>query len=655
MDGVLVDSTAAIARVWARWAARHNMDPVRIVALAHGRTSLAAIQDLLPEDSPEDHLEENRWMERGEIEDVADVVALPGAHALLACVPPARRAVVTSATRPLAEVRLRAAGLWELVSQTRNRQRHPARQAASGALPKRCRLSSTSAARLRRHRRRRLRHPSRKICREPASSPSAPPATTLRSSPPAPIGSQTTVPLFVFVSSPTPINFSSNSPTTKFRAYPKCVKMRRIVQSLFSCSKEKSVMNRPFRLTVLCALLLLLASTPSRAFAQEKESKPAEKPAEPPPAPPKEESMITDHSIKIGSQTIPYKATVGSLLLKNEKDEPAALIFYTSYVRSDVKDLSQRPVAFIYNGGPGSSSLWLHMGSFGPKRVATINAGVTPPAPYTLEDNPNCLLDKADLVFIDPVGTGFSRAVGKAQDKDFWGVDQDARSLAQFIQSYVSRNNRWNSSKFLIGESYGTFRNAVLANVLQSRYTLYLNGLVMISSVWDLGTISFYPGEDLSYIVYLPSYAATAWYHKLLTDRPDNLNAFLEEASKFAKGEYADALLKGSALTDAEKSAVAKKYARFTGLSEDYVLKSNLRVKLFQFMQELQRSRGLTTGRLDARFLRPHLQSHQRCRRLRSPGNRHQRRVRRRLQSIRPRRAEIQSRPRIPRLRKLWR
>jgi carboxypeptidase C (cathepsin A) len=370
-------------------------------------------------------------------------------------------------------------------------------------------------------------------------------------------------------------------------------------------SKEKSVINRPSRLIALCAAALLFAISSSGAFAQEKESKPAEKPAEPPAAPPKEESTITDHSIKIGSQTIPYKATVGSLLLKNEKDEPAALIFYTSYVRSDVKDLSQRPVAFLYNGGPGSSSLWLHMGSFGPKRVATINAGVTPPAPYTLEDNPNCLLDKADLVFIDPVGTGFSRAVGKAQDKDFWGVDQDARSLAQFIQSYVSRNNRWNSSKFLIGESYGTFRNAVLANVLQSRYTLYLNGLVMISSVWDLGTISFYPGEDLSYIVYLPSYAATAWYHKVLPDRPDNLSAFLDEASKFAKGEYADALLKGSALTDAEKSAVAKKYARFTGLGEDYVLKSNLRVKLFQFMQELQRSRGLTTGRLDARFSGP--------------------------------------------------
>jgi carboxypeptidase C (cathepsin A) len=354
-------------------------------------------------------------------------------------------------------------------------------------------------------------------------------------------------------------------------------------------------------------LVAVLMSLPaSLSLAQEKDTKPADKPAEAAPtAPPKEESSVTDHSLKLGGQTIPYKATAGTILLKNEKDEPAALVYYTAYTRSDVKDTAQRPLAFLYNGGPGSSSIWLHMGSFGPKRVVTVNAGVTPPAPYQLQDNPNCLLDKADLVFIDPVGTGFSKAVGKAQNKDYWGVDQDAKSLAQFVQTYVSRNNRWNSPKFLIGESYGTFRNAVLANVLQERHGLYLNGLVMVSSVWDLGTISFYPGVDLSYILYLPSYAATAWYHKVLKDRPDNFDAFLSEARTFAKGEYADALLQGDTLSPADKSAIAKKMERFTGLSEDYILKSNLRVKLPQFMQELQRSRGLTTGRLDARFSGP--------------------------------------------------
>ena len=354
----------------------------------------------------------------------------------------------------------------------------------------------------------------------------------------------------------------------------------------------------------LCVAALLLSLNLSTLRAQEKDAKPAEKPSEPAPTP-KEESSVTDHSIKVAGQTIPYKATAGTILLKNEKDEPQALIYYTAYTRSDVKDPSQRPLSFLYNGGPGSSSIWLHMGSFGPKRVVTANAGITPPAPYKIEDNPNCLLDKSDLVFIDPVGTGFSKAVGKAQDKDFWGVDQDAKSIALFVQTYVTRNSRWNSSKFLIGESYGTFRNAALANLLQSRNGIYLNGLVMVSSVWDLGTISFYPGQDLTYILYLPSYAATAWYHKVLKDRPENLEAFLDEASTFAKGEYADALLKGDTLSGADKAAVGKKLSRFTGLSEDYLIRSNLRVRLDRFMQELQLSRGLTTGRLDARFSGP--------------------------------------------------
>ena len=362
------------------------------------------------------------------------------------------------------------------------------------------------------------------------------------------------------------------------------------------------------RICVLCAFALF-APIVCASFAQQQEKdtksaeKPAEKASEAPPA--KEESSVTDHSIKIAGQTIPYKATAGTILLKNDKDENEALIYYTAYTRSDAKDLSQRPLAFLYNGGPGSSSIWLHMGSFGPKRVITVNADVTPPAPYKLEDNPDCLLDRADLVFIDPVGTGFSKAVGKAQDKDFWGVDQDAKSLAQFVQSYVTLNNRWNSPKFLIGESYGTFRNAALANVLQSRNGIYLNGIVMMSSVWDLGTLSFYLGDDLAYILYVPSYAATAWYHKVLKDRPDHLEAFIDDARKFAKTEYADALLKGDTLSAADKAAIAKKLAAFIGLSEDYILKSNLRIRLNNFVQELQRNRGLTTGRLDARFSGP--------------------------------------------------
>lgn len=216
---------------------------------------------------------------------------------------------------------------------------------------------------------------------------------------------------------------------------------------------------RPWSRALLATVLLFPLSL-STSWAQDQDQEKDKKEAKPPEKlepTPKEESSVTDHSLRIDGQTIPYEATVGSLLLKNEKDEPQALVYYTAYTRSDVKEASQRPLAFLYNGGPGSSSIWLHLGAFGPKRVITANATITPPPPYKLEDNPTCLLDKSDLVFIDPVGTGFSKAVGKAQDKDFWGVDQDAKSIVQFIRIYLSRNERWNSPKFLIGESYGTF------------------------------------------------------------------------------------------------------------------------------------------------------------------------------------------------------
>jgi carboxypeptidase C (cathepsin A) len=362
-----------------------------------------------------------------------------------------------------------------------------------------------------------------------------------------------------------------------------------------------------FSRTVFLASLFLLSTASPALRAQEtheKETKTVEKekPAEPAPPAPKEESSATDHTLKIGSQTIPYKATAATILLKNEKEEPTALVYYTAYTRTDVKDASQRPISFVYNGGPGSASVWLHMGAFGPKRVITANAEPTPPAPYKIADNVGSLLDKTDMVFIDPVGTGFSHAVGKAQDKDFWGVDSDVKSLAEFISIYVSRSDRWNSPKFLIGESYGTFRSAALSNYLQAHNGMYFNGIVLISSVLDLGTISFNPGDDQAYIFYLPSYAATAWYHKVLPHRPDNLNTLIQEARQFAVTDYAAALMKGSKLGAAEKADVAKKISRYTGLSEDYLIKANLRVNLPQFMVELQRNRGLTTGRLDARF-----------------------------------------------------
>jgi carboxypeptidase C (cathepsin A) len=374
--------------------------------------------------------------------------------------------------------------------------------------------------------------------------------------------------------------------------------------------RHSIVLERPmqkilFLIAVAVSLTLTQAAPAVAQAAAKSEPKAAETKPASEAAPPKEESSVTEHAIRLGGQTIPYKATAGTILLKNEKDEPTASIFYVAYTRADVKDLDQRPLAFLYNGGPGSSSAWLHMGAFGPRRVVTANAAPTPPPPYRVVDNQECLLDKADLVFIDPVGTGFSHAVGKAKDKDFWGIDQDVKSLAQFITSYVNHNNRWNSPKFLIGESYGTFRSAALADYLQSHDGMDFNGIVLISTVLDLATITFPPGQDLPYIFYLPSYAATAWYHDVLKNRPADLNAFLAEARQFAATKYADVLMKGSELSAADKAEMAKELSGFTGLGEDYLLKANLRVKLAQFMEELQRSRGLTTGRLDARFSGP--------------------------------------------------
>src|SRR5271163_1777439 len=289
----------------------------------------------------------------------------------------------------------------------------------------------------------------------------------------------------------------------------------------------------------------------------------------------KEESSVTDHSIKIGNQTIPYKATSSTPLLKNDKGDPTGLLYSAAYTRSDVKDLTTRPVSFLYNGGPGSATMWLHMGAFGPRRAWTVDGTFTPPAPYKLVDNGESLLDKTDLVFIDMMGSGYSHAVCKAQEKDFWGVDEDVEAFAQFIVTYLSRNDRWNSPKFLIGESYGTFRSAALGNYLQQHDTVHLNGICLISSVLDLSTITFPPGDDRSFVYYLPSYAAVAWYHKVLKDRPADLPGFVEEARKYAQGEYDDALFKGAQLPAAEKAAVAKKLSYFTGLSEDDLLEEN--------------------------------------------------------------------------------
>ncbi len=315
---------------------------------------------------------------------------------------------------------------------------------------------------------------------------------------------------------------------------------------------------------------------------------------------PDEQSVSTEHSVVLDGETIPYLATAATMHLVNDDGEPTGSLYYTAYTRSDV-DSSRRPISFIYNGGPGSASVWLHMGAFGPRRVPVNDSGPTPPPPYDLVDNPGSLIDVTDMVFVDPIGTGFSRVVGVGQGSDFWGIDEDASSLTQFISQYITRNERWNSPKFLLGESYGTTRSAVLVNMLQNRAGMDFNGVVLISAVLDFETILFAPGHDTSYVTYLPSYAITAAYHGALP-WPDDLEAWLDEVRAFSVGDYAHVLAQGASAPAAEVGAVRAKLAEYTGLSEEYLGRANLRVDATQFRAELQRTQGMVTSRLDARY-----------------------------------------------------
>jgi carboxypeptidase C (cathepsin A) len=350
--------------------------------------------------------------------------------------------------------------------------------------------------------------------------------------------------------------------------------------------------------------LLMIEFCGLGALAQKKT--PDEAKAQPPhaaetgtPAPvPQETSSITQHSIVLDGQTIHYTATAGNLLVRDGENHPNGSMFYVAYTQ-DGAAANNRPVTFLYNGGPGSSSMWLHMGAFGPMRVETANAAATPPAPYHLVANTYSLLDKSDLVFVDAMGTGFSRAVGQGKLSDFLGVDQDVRAFNQFIARYLTVNHRWNSPKFLIGESYGTTRSAALAYSLQQS-GIALNGVVLVSSILNFNDRA--PGLDNMYIGYLPSYAATAWYHNKLASKPADLKAFLEQAREYARGPYAAALAKGDNLSAAEEDAVAQKMSEMTGLSVAYLKEANLRVTQERFRKELMRGDRRTVGRFDSRF-----------------------------------------------------
>ncbi len=317
----------------------------------------------------------------------------------------------------------------------------------------------------------------------------------------------------------------------------------------------------------------------------------------------KPETSVTQHSVTIGGRTIQYTATAGTMILRDEQDEPTASIGYVAYTQRDVADLTRRPVTFAYNGGPGSSSVWLHMGALGPRRILTAEAGPTPPPPYRVVDNVHSLLDKTDLVMIDPVGTGVSRALGRKKDKDFWGVDQDIEEVSHFIAQYASDNRRWTSPKYLLGESYGTTRSAGVVEYLQSRENMALNGVILVSVALDFGAIFAWTGNDRPYPAFLPTFAAVAAYHHVLPHPPAQLEPFLDEVRRYARGEYAVALAQGDALSAQERDAVAAKLHEYTGLSVDYIKLANLRVREAEFAQELLREHHQTVGRLDARFL----------------------------------------------------
>jgi carboxypeptidase C (cathepsin A) len=349
------------------------------------------------------------------------------------------------------------------------------------------------------------------------------------------------------------------------------------------------------------------------------------------------ESISSDGEVTVGAAKIDYRAVAGTIVVHPKGwDDAAALearekaesksedkdlddssnpkaeasMFYVAYFKKGVPS-PDRPITFLYNGGPGSSTVWLHMGAWGPRRVVTEDVAHTPAAPYRLVDNAYSLLDVSDLVFVDAPGTGFSRIAGKDKEKAFYGIDADAYAFSQFILGFLSQYGRWNSPKYLFGESYGTPRSAVLVNQLETDHDVDFNGVILLSQVLDFDLSpddpQFNPGTDEAYIVALPTYAATAWYHDRLPGPKPELDALLKEVEQFATGDYAEALQQGSELSPERRQAIAQKLAQFTGLPVGYILKADLRISGGEFEKMLQDQADLTTGRLDTRFSGPSL------------------------------------------------
>ena len=316
------------------------------------------------------------------------------------------------------------------------------------------------------------------------------------------------------------------------------------------------------------------------------------------PIPP-EASSATEHELSLDGKALRYRATAGTLLINDAEDKPDCSIFYVGYTLDGAGDPRTRPVTFLYNGGPGSASIPLHMASVGPVRVVTASPEATAPAPYQLIPNQYSLLDKSDLVFVDAPGTGFSRPVGKGTMRNFAGADQDVQAFAKFIVRYITVNRRWNSPKFLFGESYGTTRSAALVDVLENDGVAF-NGVVLMSTI--LNYFIRAPGSDMEFIGYLPTYAAIADHFEKVQHKGKDLTAFLNEARAFARGPYAEALAQGHNLPQAQEDAIAAKVSAYTGLSVQYIKEANLRVSPTRFRKELLRNQRMILGRYDARF-----------------------------------------------------
>ena len=347
------------------------------------------------------------------------------------------------------------------------------------------------------------------------------------------------------------------------------------------------------------------------------EKKPEDQPSQEPseeqdsPAHYEEESTETTHEVVIGGETVEYTAAAGRMLLREIEGKKKASFFFVAYTRNGVEDVADRPIIFSFNGGPGSSSVWLHLGVLGPRRVLMDDDGFRVPPPGKLVPNEHSILDVADVVFIDPVGTGFSRAIPHDSAKDFHHFSKDIHSVGEFITGYLSRHGRWSSPKYLAGESYGTTRSAGLAGHLLDRHGVYFNGLILISSIlnfqtagFDSKTWTFNRGNDLPYVLFLPTYAATAWYHRKLDKRLQRLDLrdLLDKVEEFAAGEYAAALLAGDRLDPGTFRDVAAKVARYTGLDEEYVARYDLRIEILRFCKELLRDEARTVGRIDSRY-----------------------------------------------------